>query len=80
MKKFFRVLGTLNHLTPHIISLLMVIAACTGSIDGTYSNFEFWAILGLSQVVSSVGSIHTSVDKVFTEIEESEDTDQQLNS
>lgn len=77
MKKFFK---ALSQLTPHFISLMMVIAACSGSINGTYSNFEFWVILGLSQVVSSTGSIHNAIEKVFTQIEESEDIDQQLNS
>jgi hypothetical protein len=77
MKNIFK---HLSRLTPHLISLLMIIAASMGMYDGTFSLFEFWVLLGLSQVITSVASINTRNETLYEIMEEVEEENQQLNS
>jgi len=78
MKNFFKHLG---RLTPHLISLLMLLAAGLGLYEGTFSLFEFWVILGLSQVITIVGSMNNRNEALYEIMEEiEEENTEQLNS
>lgn len=77
MKNFFK---HLSRLTPHLISLLMLLACTLGLYDGTFSLFEFWVLLGLSQVITTVASINIRQDMLVEAMEEEVEEDQQLNS
>ena len=78
MKNFFKHLG---RLTPHLISLLMLLAAGLSLYEGTFSLFEFWVILGLSQVITLVGSMNNRNEALYKIMEEiEEENTEQLNS
>lgn len=78
MKNFFKHLG---RLTPHLISLLMLLAAGLGLYEGTFSLFEFWVILGLSQVITVVASMNNRNEALYELMEEIEEENaEQLNS
>lgn len=78
MKNFFKHLG---RLTPHLISLLMLLAAGLGLYEGTFSLFEFWVILGLSQVITISASINNRNEALYEIMEEiEEENTEQLNS
>jgi hypothetical protein len=78
MKKFFK---SVNRLTPQFIALLMVFSAGIGHfITGTISLFEFWALLGLSQIILVVSAFINNVESLFEEAEESNKENTQINS
>lgn len=78
MKKFFR---SFSRLTPHFIALLMVLVAASGHfLTGTISLFEFWALLGLSQIISILGTFINIVETSIEEVEESNAENTQINS
>lgn len=60
MKKFFKLW---SKLTPHVISILMSLTALIGHfLTGTISLFEFWTLLGLSQIISILGSFSNAIE------------------
>jgi hypothetical protein len=74
MKKFFR---SFSRLTPHFIALLMVLVAASGHfLTGTISLFEFWTLLGLSQIISILGTFSDAIEVK----EESNKENTQINS
>lgn len=78
MKKFFR---SVSKLTPHFIALLMVLAALLGHfLIGNVSTFEFWTLLGLSQIISLLGTFSNIVEDSMQEVEESNAENTQINS
>lgn len=78
MKKLFK---SVNALTPHVIALLMVVAAGTGHfITGTISLFEFWALLGLSQLISLFSTFCNGIESSIEETKESNKEHAQINS
>ena len=78
MKKFFR---SVSRLTPHFIALLMILAAGSGHyIIGNISFFEFWALLGLSQIISMFGTFFNNIEDSIREVEEANSENTQINS
>jgi hypothetical protein len=60
MKKFFKSFGKL---VPHVTALLMILTAVSGHfLTGTISLFEFWTLLGLSQIISILGSFSNAIE------------------
>jgi len=78
MKKFFK---AWSKLTPHVIALCMLLSAITGHyLTGTISLFEFWTLLGLSQIISSLGSFFNAIESSIEEVEEHNSENTQINS
>lgn len=74
MIKFIR---SFNRLTPYFISLLMILTAALGHfLNNTISLFEFWTLLGLSQIISILGMFVNSIE--ITQESKKENT--QINS
>lgn len=78
MKKFFKSFGKL---TPHFIALLMALAAASGHyLLGTISLFEFWTLLGLSQIISILGSFSNAIEVNEETKTETKTENTQINS
>ena len=78
MKKFFKLF---SRLTPHVIALCMLLSAIMGHyLTGTISLFEFWTLLGLSQIISSLGSFFNAIESSIEEVEEHNSENTQINS
>jgi hypothetical protein len=74
MKKFFKLW---SKLTPHVISILMASSALIGHfLTGTISLFEFWTLLGLSQIISVLGTFSNAIE----DVEETKTENTQINS
>lgn len=77
MKKIFK---SISELTPHIIALLMAVSAGIGHfIIGNISLFEFWALLGLSQLISLFGTFLNAIESSNEEAEPNKENTQ-INS
>jgi hypothetical protein len=74
MKKFFK---SWSKLAPTVIALFMALSASAGHfITGTISLFEFWTLLGLSQIISLL----TTFSDAIEEAEETKTENTQINS
>jgi len=54
MKKFFKLW---SKFAPYITTILMALTALIGQFLGTISLFEFWTLLGLSQIISLLSTL-----------------------